>query len=485
MTPMKKKRAFLAILLSLALALQPVARAQSDLPDLGDTASAELSWRLEKQIGQDIMNQIRQKEPSYLDDPEVEAYLNALGGRLTTAAPEASMGFYFFALQDPTINAFAMFGGYIGVHSGLILGVQNESELAGVLAHEISHVTQRHLARGMEKQKQISTAGMLVMALALLAARSNANVTEAAIATSAAGMIQAQLGYSREFEREADRAGFQILQKAGFDAYAMASFFERLQKSTRAYENNAPVYLRTHPLTVERIADMQNRERGLPYRQVPDSLDFHLTRARLLAGQGTPAEAIARFQSILEEKRFASPAAAEYGLAVALERQKDWAGMERALKTARDLGASSPMIERLNAEVRLRNDTADGLKAYRNAMTRFPGAAALAYGYAEALLNRKKFAEGLDFLDKRLRDTGRDARLYHLKARFHAAKGQPAQEHQALAEAYILQGALSAAIEQLELAQKLPGADFYELSAIDARLRQLKRQKTEEDKALR
>jgi predicted Zn-dependent protease len=484
MMTMKKSRVFLACFLSLILtASPPVAYPQSDLPDLGDTASAELSWQIERQIGQDIMNQIRQKEPTYLDDPEVEAYLNTLGGRLAAATTHTGASFYFFALEDPSINAFAMFGGYVGVNSGLLLNVQNESELAGVLAHEVSHVTQRHLARGLEKQKQVSTAGMLVMALALLAARSNANVAEAAIATGTAAMIQAQLGYSREFEREADRAGFEILQKAGFDTRAMSSFFERLQKATRAYENNAPVYLRTHPLTVERIADMQNREQGLSYRQVPDSLDFHLVRARLLARQGTPDEALAKFRKLLEEKRFTNPAAAHYGLALALERKKDWAGAARALDVARDLGASSPMIERLDAEARLHGArAAEGLEAYRSAIRRFPASMALANGYAEALLTQGQWEEGLRFLDTRLRETGRDARLYRLKSRFHAARNQLAQQHYALAEAYALEGALSAAIEQLELAQKAPGADFYEQSAIDARLRQLKLQKTEEAK---
>ncbi|MDR3322774.1 MAG: M48 family metalloprotease [Zoogloeaceae bacterium] len=478
---MKKRHPLLAAALSLLLALPPAGFAQSDLPNLGDTASADLPWQLERQIGQDIMNQIRQREPTYLDDPEIESYLNTLGGRLVAATPEANAGFYFFALEDPTINAFAMFGGFVGVHSGLILNVQNESELAGVLAHEVSHVTQRHLARGLEKQKQISTAGLLVMALGLLAARSNANVAEAAMVGSSAGMIQAQLGFTRDFEREADRAGFLVLQKADFDPHAMASFFERLQKATRVYENNAPVYLRTHPLNIERIADMQNRAQDLPYRQVPDSFDFHLIRARLLARQGTPAEAVAHFQGLLREKRFSSLAATQYGLAVALERQKDWNGVERALQTAREQGIASPLIDRLAAEARLRNgDATGGLNAYREALARFPKSTALAYGYAEALLTQQKTDLGLQFLDGRIRADSRDARLYLLRARLYAAKGLTAQQHHALAEAYALQGALSAAIEQLELAQKSPSADFYEQSAIDARLRQLKQQKAAE-----
>ncbi|MDR2678149.1 MAG: M48 family metalloprotease [Zoogloeaceae bacterium] len=473
-----------AFLLSTSCVCAPfyAARAETDdLPELGASASAGLPWSLEKRIGQDIMNQIRQTEPSYLDDPEIEDYLNRLGNRLAAVTPDAG-NLHFFGVKDPSINAFAMFGGYVGVNTGLILNTQSESELAGVLAHEISHVTQRHLARGLEKQKQVSVANMLVMALAILAANSNANLAEAAMTTGTAGAIQAQLNFSRAFEREADRSGFQTLVKAGFDPRGMSAFFERLQKATRAYENNATVYLRTHPLTTERISDMQNREQGVPYRQVADSLDYHLVRARLQAQDGVPAEAVARFRAALAEKRYASLAATQYGLAVALERQKDGHGMEKALADARAAGGQSALIARLEAEARLmQGDVAGGLARYKDAINRYPAALALVSGYAEALLAAGRFKEGVAFLDARLRGApDADARLYRLKARFHAIQGETAQQHQALAEAYAREGALDAAIEQLERAQKSPGGDFYVQSTIDARLRQLKRQKAEE-----
>jgi predicted Zn-dependent protease len=480
-----RKRPFLFVcLIGVLLAIPPVAKAQfTDLPDLGDTASTGLSWQTERQIGQDIMNQIRQKEPTYLDDLEVESYLNTLGGRLAVATP-AGTGFHFFCLDDPSINAFAMFGGYVGVNTGLIANVRNESELAGVLAHEISHVTQRHLARGLEKQKQVSMASLLVMALGMLAAHSNSDIASAAITVGMGGAIQAQLGFSREFEREADRAGIELLQKAGFDPHAMSSFFERLQKATRIYENNAPIYLRTHPLTTERISDMQNREQGMPYRQIPDSFTFHLVRARLLARQGTPAEAVARLRQILEEKRYTHEAAAHYGLAVALARQEDWPGVEAALEKARAKDTDSPMIARLFAEALLRKDAAKGMAFYLETMRRFPDSPALVQGYAEALLERGQTDKGLRFIEARMREHGPNARLYRIKARLHALRKQAAEYHHALAEAYALEGILTAAIEQLELAQKTPGVDFYELSAIDARLRQLKREREEERKRL-
>jgi predicted Zn-dependent protease len=176
-----------------------------------------------------------------------------------------------------------MFGGFIGVNTGTLLTAQSESELAGVLAHEISHVMQNHLARQIAREKQSSIATMIAMAVGVLAARSNSQVASAAIASAQAASIQAQLAYSRDFEREADRLGFQTMTKAGYDVRGMGDFFGRLQQAGRVYENNAPVYMRSHPLTLEN--DLRHAEpgAGCPYRQVADSLDFHLVRAKLRA----------------------------------------------------------------------------------------------------------------------------------------------------------------------------------------------------------
>jgi predicted Zn-dependent protease len=475
--------AFLLLALALVSCAPSMAFAQAidgDLPELGDAAGAGLSMQAEKKIGQEIMNEIRMREPTYLDDPEIEAYLNQLGNRLAAASPDPGIGFYFFPLNDPTINAFAMFGGYIGVNSGLILAVQNESELAGVLAHEISHVTQRHLARGIARQKQISGASLLAMAVAVLAARSNSDVAGAAMAGASAGALQAQLGFSRDFEREADRIGFQTLEKAGFDVRGMSAFFSRLQRATRVYENNAPVYLRTHPLNIERISDMQNREQGRPYRQAPDSPDFQFVRARLQAMRGTPAEAVAYFRNLLAEQKTLNVATTQYGLAVALARQKDWPAVEGALADVRQKIAS-PMIERLYAEARIkRGDLAGGLAAFRAALSRYPNAIALVYAYGEALLENRRLEDAETFLDQSTRKNSADARLYRLQARIYAARGKMGLQHKALAEACALEGQLAAAIEQLEAAQKAGGNDFYTSSAIEARLRQLKLKQREE-----
>lgn len=472
----------LAAALLAALLVLPAVGAD-ELPELGDAASNELSLATEKKIGQQIMHEIRGRDPSYLDDPDVESYLNQVGGRLAALSSDPGIGFQFFPVSDPTINAFAMPGGFIGVNTGLLLAAQSESELAGVLAHEISHVTQRHIARQVFREKQLSMGTMLAMATALLAARSNAQVASAAMISAEASAVSAQLAFSRDFEREADRSGFDILRKAGYDVRGMSDFFERLQRASRVYENNAPVYMRTHPITLERISDMQNREQGLAYRQVPDSIDFQLVRARLRALQGTAGEAVKDFEALVKDRKYPSAVAARYGLAVALARSRDWGGCEREVQAARKLNAPSAMLERLLAEARLAQGDVDGsLGVYYDAMVRYPLNYALAYGYGNALLAGHRYQDSLRFAEERLLSYPQDVRLYKLEAESYAGLGKTAQQHRSLAEVFALQGQLGAAIEQLQLAQRAGDANFYEQSAIDARLRELKQRQAEEIK---
>ncbi len=256
------------LLLSAALTLTP-AQAQvlppaNDLPTLGEAAADDLSPANERRLGESIMRQVV-RDPQYLADPDATEYVNALGYQLVAASPARHIDFNFFVIRDPMINAFALPGGFIGLHTGLVLTAQSESELAAVVAHEIGHVEQRHIARMLARQKDATAIAIGALLLALLAARSNSSssgdLTQAAILGGQAAAIQQQLNFSREAEREADRVGFQILVNAGFDARAMATFFGRLQQGMRLYESAAPSYLRTHPLTVERIGDIQTRVR--------------------------------------------------------------------------------------------------------------------------------------------------------------------------------------------------------------------------------
>ena len=279
----------LRILLALTLAVQPAIAA--DLPDLGEVSRQYFSDQEEQTLGRAIMRDVY-ADPRYLDDPVAETYLNQLGYRLVSVSSRNQRDFTFFVVDDPSINAFALPGGNVGVHTGLLLAAQSESELASVIAHEIAHVTQDHMARMVAAQSQSYWPTMAALALALLASRANSNVAGAAIASSQAYALQNQLSFSRDYEREADRLGYDMLARAGFDPHAMSVFFERLQRANRFYDTSAPAYLRTHPITSERIADMGARSESVPYHQGPDSLDFQLVRARLRARQDNPTDAL-------------------------------------------------------------------------------------------------------------------------------------------------------------------------------------------------
>ena len=473
-----------ALLALAGLTVSPVFA--NDLPELGESSRADLSPQIERKIGESIMNEIRQREPSYIDDPEINDYLDRLGRRLVESSTNPTGDFHFFAIRDNAVNAFAMFGGFIGVNSGTLLTSQSESELAAVIAHEIAHVTQNHLARQISKEKQNTVPMLVAMAVGILAARSNSSVAMGTIVSAQAGSIQAQLAFTRDFEREADRVGYQTLEKAGFDVHGMGDFFERLQKAGRLYENNAPVYLRSHPLTVERLSDMQNRAQESPYKQVVSNLDFYLVRAKLRAFNGTPHEAVVDFETLVKEKKYVSAPAARYGLAVAHMRAKNAEAAQRELESLRALKVASPLIAGLSADIRVAlGDSSGASSIYREALQRFPQAKSLVYGYVEALHAGRQFETALVFLESQLQLSFSDYRLYTLQAKTYAALGKRLQQHRAQAEAYVLQGQLGAAVEQLQYAQQSTDGNFYELSAVDARLRELRKLQAEEAKQKR
>ncbi|HEU4851869.1 MAG TPA: M48 family metalloprotease, partial [Telluria sp.] len=214
--------------------------AGSNLPVLGDTARSALSPVLERRLGETIMHDIR-RNPDYLDDAPILEYLNNFGTTLLSAVPggrgETNSDFFFFAVRDPMLNAFALPGGFIAVHSGLLLAAQTESELASVVSHEIGHVTQRHIARQIGKQNEGALIPLAAMVLAALAAKSSPDAAMGVLLGGQGLAIQQQLDFSREAEREADRVGFQIMGGAGFDTTGMVAFFQRMQAATKVYSD--------------------------------------------------------------------------------------------------------------------------------------------------------------------------------------------------------------------------------------------------------
>lgn len=459
---------FIRSLLILCLACNPLAAAE--LPDLGEVSREYFSDQDEQHLSRTIMLDIY-ADSHYLDDPEIEGYLEQLGYRLVSVSSRNQRDFNFFIIQDPSINAFALPGGNIGVHTGLLLTAQNESELASVLGHEIAHVTQDHIARMVATQSRSYWPTLAALGLALLASRANSNVASAAIASTQALAIQNQLNYTRDYEREADRIGYDTLSKAGFDPRAMPSFFTKLQRTNRLHDTSAPAYLRTHPLTSERIADMEVRVESTPYLQIADSLDFQLVRARLRSREGTPIEAVKTFQAQLHDKRYSQAAAVHYGLALAFLRARNYVGAEMEVQK---LGGKpterSPMIASLAARVAQEaGQTERALERYRLGLASYPGYRPLLYGYADSLLSANLPAESASFISTQLSIWPGDVRFWRLSAKAHTRLGHRLQSHRALAEEYALSGNLIAALEQITLAIKAGDGGFYELSAAEAR----------------
>jgi predicted Zn-dependent protease len=249
-----------------------------NLPDLGDVSTDDLSSAQESILGAEIMRRVRTAN-TFVSDSEISQYLADLGYKLVSMSSDPDQRFEFFLVNDSVINAFALPGGYVGIHSGLVLSSKTESELAGVIAHEVAHVQQRHVARMLTAQKKLGVASLAGLGLAILASRSSGQLAEAALVASQAAPMHAMLRFSRDHEREADRVGLGIIVAAGFDPYATVDFFNELYRETRIYQNDLPGYLRTHPMTYERIGDLKSRLNSFEKRKIPSSLHYLLIKA--------------------------------------------------------------------------------------------------------------------------------------------------------------------------------------------------------------
>ena len=267
-----------------------VPAAEINLPDIGSPADAVLSKNEEKQLGRAIMRQIR-ASGELVEDPQVTEYINEIGHRIAAHANvEGHHEFTFFVVDNPVINAFALPGGFIGVHTGLLEATRNEDELAGVLAHEVAHVTQRHIARRIhanQRQSILSTAIMLGAILAG-AAGAGSDAMQGAIAVAQGSAAQSQINFTRQNEYEADRVGISALAAAGFDPQGMGSFFEVMSRGITPHEYRTPEFLRTHPVSSARSSQPVH---------TTDSVNYGITKARLIvASQDTPEEAVAYFE---------------------------------------------------------------------------------------------------------------------------------------------------------------------------------------------
>ncbi len=464
----------------------PLSPAQK-LPDLGDSSQTMMSPAQERKLGEAIVRQIR-GGGGYLDDPEVNDYLNELGNRLVTATRDVRQDFVFFAVPDPQINAFALPGGFIGVNSGLILLAQNESQLASVLAHEISHITQHHITRGLANQQNVLMTTLAGLALAILASKvggsNSGQATQAAIAGTQALAAQQQINFTRENEYEADRIGFSRLVAAGFDPNAMGAFFDRLQRASRFAEGNAPFYLRDHPVTYERVAEAKARAHDLPYKQVEDSLDFHMVRALLRSYQGEPREQVINFDRAIADKKYNNEIAEHYGLVASLLRAKDIPRAKVELARLEKIAPPNPMVEAMAGNVLMgANEYPAAVARFESALTRYPNKMQLIHDYPEALIKAGRPADASAFAERELARYPSEGPLHEIAARAYAAQDKRLKQHEHQGEFYAWIGNLSLAVDQFQLAAKAGDGDFYQLSVVETRLRVLQQEMAEQQRA--
>jgi beta-barrel assembly-enhancing protease len=464
------------LLISLTACLVTAAAAASPhqhLPDIGSPADTVFTRGQADQIGRTIVHQLRQ-QGAVLEDPEVADYISTLGHRISTHAHEGEHRFNFFVVNDDAINAFALPGGYIGINSGLITTTRSESELAGVLAHEIAHVTQKHIARRISATSNTSIlATAAVLAAIMLGA--GGDMVPAAIMSAQGLAIQDQINYTRQNEYEADRVGLHFLAQAGFDPMGMPSFFETLSRDAGSPGSRAPEFLQTHPLSSARIAETRNRAERTEVQEVIESPSYALVRARILALNARSAnDALARFRAALEREGDRATPATRYGWALSLQR----AGRhdEAVPVLERLLGEDETVVmfhSALGETLILAGRPDEGLDVFERASLLFPRNRPLTVRYGEALIRTGHFDRAhallLDLFNN-VRPTPPQVRLIANAA---DSAGQTAEALYYMSEYHLLTGQLEMALEKLRLALRVPALQPWQKARFEARIAEL------------
>ena len=478
----------------------PLANAQTSLPTLGD--GSDLTSSEERRLGDRIIRELY-RDPDYIDDPVLSEYVQTIWQPLMAAArargelsPELDERFAWEILlgRDRTVNAFALPGGYLGVHLGLIGVVTSPDELASVLAHELSHVTQRHISRLIAQQSKQTPLLLGAMILGALAASKNPGATQALVVGGQALALQNQLNFSRDMEREADRIGYGLMAPAGFAPQGFVGMFDKLQQANRLNDNGSWPYLRSHPLTTERMADMYARiPTGTPGPATAPALLAHAmvaARARVLSNPGV--DALRQWIAEPQGTGFASQtparrAGALYAAALGSSQLRDVQGARAAIQKLQPLVQHDPAAVRLAqllaAEIELASGNAAAAlqalpegnarrpelvlrtQAHLRAQARGDGAAAPAAGDG-----------GTGALQTWLVAHPRDATVWQLLASVWQAQGQPLRAVRAEAESHAAHYDYAAAVDRFKAGQDMARrggaqADHIEASIIDTRLR--------------
>ena len=443
--------------LMLAVGVNAVAQTPN-LPDFGTPADTVLNRSQETQLGRGVMSQLR-SAGAVMDDPIVTEYIQTLGAQLAGHANDGDHRFEFFMVDEDGINAFALPGGFIGVNSGLVLASERESEVAGVLAHEVAHVTQRHIARSIYSNQRNSILSMAAMIAAVLlgaAADASSQAMQGIISASQAAAIQAQINYTRANEHEADRIGIGTLASAGFDPTAMASFFEKLSRRYAFVSERMPSFLQTHPVTSARIGEARERARLLPAADVTDSVSYEVVRARLEVFRAPSEEAALE----VFEKRLdagSERVADRYGYALSLHGDGRHDHAQRMFSELVDefpgviafrIGEGEALAEG--------SQTGLALARYEEAIELFPRNVPLTLSYADALIPAGDPAKAHDLLLDLLNNSLPTPEQFRQIARAANAEGDIGNAHHYMSHYYLSIGNLALAFNQIRMALESP-----------------------------
>jgi predicted Zn-dependent protease len=481
MPKLTPKSALLSLVIAAVVFVSGAGADEINLPDMGSPADAILSTNEEAQIGRAIMRDIR-NSGQVVEDPLVNEYINEIGNKVAAQTNDGDHDFTFFVIEDHRINAFALPGGYIGVHTGLLEATRSEDELAGVLAHEVAHVTQRHIARAIHansRQSLLSTAIMLGAIIAG-AAGGGSDVMQAGIAVAQGTAAQQQINFTRSNEHEADRVGIAALADAGFDPYGMASFFDVMSRqNSRAPDERAPEFLMTHPVTSSRIAEARDRARHYPQVRSEDSISYGIAKIRMIVDRfETPKEAVAYF----ERRPYQNQNDIErYGRLLAYLRDGSY---WQALDIIENLVYRNPEVIAYHialgdTQVLLgRHD--DALATFEEAIKLFPRNVPLVIAYGERLLELDHPDKAHEILLDLLNNVPPTPDQARLIARAASEAGESAESLYYLSEYRLMIGDLVGGINYLQQALQLPELQEIQRIRFEARIDFIREFMTEE-----
>ncbi len=440
--------------------------AEAALPDLSSSTSTVLSTQAQNRIGERVYLEL--KESGQLSsDPIVNSYIDELGQRLLMAVPYPPQSFTFFVVDNPQINAFAMFGGYIGVYSGLIRAAQNESEMASVIAHEIAHVTQDHLRRNLERSKRMDLPISAAILAAIVLGQSAPEVAEATLTTAVAGYQQQRLSFSRDHEQEADRLGIERLASAHFNPEAMAQFFSLIKKNSR-YSTVAPEYLQTHPVTIERISEAQNRAHQLDKTEHSSTPQFSVIQARLAFAASKDIAALIRSSKGQDDLK------SRYTLALALLDERQY---RQSLRIIRELGKEFTHLLPLQlTEAKIymaMNNRSRAESSYKAILEVSPYNRVVINRLAELYLLNNESKKGAAVLLKLAHQTPLKAAELRLLAKISNAQGDRVRMHLNIGNALALEKKYGQALSELFKAKRLSVDNFYLNNRIEARIEEI------------